>query len=161
VTKIETKNQTEWSENGIDNVIFTVATNKGTPPAPLHKIASGGELSRFMLALKVILSKTSPIPCLVFDEVDSDIGGATAAAVGKRLALLAKTMQVLVITHSPQVAALGNKHMYVKKQEQEHSTLTSITILDTDSREKEIARMLAGATITTEALAAARSLLKT
>ena len=105
VTDLAAMPETEWSEHGTDRVQFTVATNPGTPPAPIARIASGGELSRFLLALKVCLAKVGDAATIVFDEVDSGIGGATAAAVGERLKRLAKDVQVLVVTHSPQVAA--------------------------------------------------------
>ncbi len=100
----------EWTKTGCDRVVFEVTTNPGLPPGPLNKIASGGELARFLLALKVVLADSQPPAVMVFDEVDSGIGGATASAVGERLARLAETVQVLVVTHSPQVAARGAKH---------------------------------------------------
>ena len=104
-----------WGADGTDRVRFLIATNPGQEPGPLAKIASGGELSRLMLALKVVLSAGSVVPTLVFDEVDSGIGGATAASVGERLARVAETIQVLVVTHSPQVAARGAAHFRVSK----------------------------------------------
>jgi DNA repair protein RecN (Recombination protein N) len=126
----------------------------------LAKIASGGELSRFMLALKVVLARTTPVPTLVFDEVDSGIGGAVAAAVGERLARLAGDLQVLVVTHSPQVAAKGTHHWHVAKgSDGADGTVTRIAVLSSDERREEIARMLSGAEITDQARAAADSLL--
>jgi len=149
----------EWGEFGRERVHFEVVTNPGAPAGPLAKIASGGELSRFMLALKVVLAKTSPVPTLVFDEVDSGIGGAVAAAVGERLHRLAQELQVLVVTHSPQVAARGAHHWRVKKQQAEKRTLTRVEPLSADERREEIARMLSGSAITAEARAAAQSLM--
>jgi len=148
-----------WGEHGFERVHFEVATNPGLPPGPLAKIASGGELSRFMLALKVVLAKTSPVPTLVFDEVDSGIGGAVAAAVGERLHRLGKELQVLVVTHSPQVAARGAHHWRVAKQQAQARTLTRVEELSADERREEIARMLSGSAVTAEARAAAASLM--
>jgi DNA repair protein RecN (Recombination protein N) len=149
----------EWGELGRERVHFEVVTNPGAPPGPLAKIASGGELSRFMLALKVVLAKTSPAPTLIFDEVDSGVGGAVAAAVGERLHRLAQELQVLVVTHSPQVAARGAHHWRVKKQQAEKRTLTRVEPLSAEERREEIARMLSGSAITAEARAAAQSLM--
>jgi DNA repair protein RecN (Recombination protein N) len=138
-----------------------VSTNPQTPAGPIHKIASGGELSRFMLALKVILAETSPIPTLIFDEVDSGIGGATADAVGERLQRLAGKYQVLVVTHSPQVAARAATHWNVAKSAQKDSVTTQILPLGSiKERQEEIARMLSGAEITLEARAQAAKLLE-
>lgn len=144
---------------GRDAVAFTVATNPGAPAGALDKIASGGELSRFLLALKVCLaSGTSPLT-LIFDEIDRGVGGATADAVGRRLAALSRTAQVLVVTHSPQVAARGAHHWRVQKHLADGTTLSTVTALDDPARVDEIARMLSGDTITDEARAAARALL--
>ena len=150
---------TDWNEGGADAVRFLIATNPGQEPGPLAKIASGGELSRLMLALKVVLSQGSAVPTLVFDEVDSGIGGATAAAVGERIARVAERVQVLVVTHSPQVAARGVAHLRVAKQEAKGRTATLVDTLTTPDRREEIARMLAGETITEAARAAADDLL--
>jgi len=125
----------------------------------MSKIASGGELSRFLLALKVVLARVSSVPTIVFDEVDSGIGGAVAAAVGERLALLGQELQVLVVTHSPQVAARGRHHWRVAKTQAKDTTVTRVESLDADERREEIARMLSGASVTAEARAAATSLL--
>lgn len=144
---------------GIDAVRFVVATNPGAAPGPLAKIASGGELSRFMLALKVVLSHADPVPTLVFDEVDSGIGGATAAAVGERLARLSAEAQVLVVTHSPQVAARGHHHLRVAKGGKD-AVATTVEGLDAAQRREEIARMLAGETLTEAARQAAAALLE-
>ena len=138
---------------------FLVATNPGSAPGPLSKIASGGELSRFMLALKVVLAGVSDIPVLVFDEVDSGIGGATADAVGERLKKLGEQVQVLVVTHSPQVAARADRQWRVEKTSKGTNTITDIVALDAVGRLEEIARMLSGATVTDEARAAAKRLL--
>lgn len=151
--------EAEWGAQGADSVRFLIATNPGQAPGPLGKIASGGELSRLMLALKVVLSAGSAVPTLVFDEVDSGIGGATAAAVGERLARVADALQVLVVTHSPQVAARGAAHLVVAKSVAEGQTQTHVRMLDMDARQEEIARMLAGETVTEAARAAAGSLL--
>lgn len=157
-TKVTALAESDWGPEGCDGVAFTVATNAGTPPGPIAKVASGGELSRFMLALKVVLARQGSAPCLIFDEVDRGIGGATADAVGERLARLAGSHQVLVVTHSPQVAARGDHHWRVAKREN-GKTVTTVERLDTAQRGEEIARMLAGAEVTQEARAAAESLL--
>lgn len=145
--------------DGQDEVTFTVTTNPGAPAGPLNRIASGGELSRFLLALKVCLTGQTPGLTLIFDEIDRGVGGATADAVGRRLAQLAEGAQVLVVTHSPQVAALGAHHWRVEKRVVEDVTLSTVTPLTPDARTEEIARMLAGDTITEAARAAARALL--
>ncbi len=148
-----------WGAAGADVVRFLIATNPGQPPGPLGRIASGGELSRLMLALKVVLVAGSAVPTLVFDEVDSGIGGATAAAVGERVARVAEGVQVLVVTHSPQVAARGTAHLRVSKSVRADRTETQVHVLRPDERREEIARMLAGEVITAAARAAADSLL--
>ena len=148
-----------WGPTGTDAVRFLIATNPGQEPGPLARIASGGELSRLMLALKVVLSSGSSVPTLVFDEVDSGIGGATAAAVGERLARVAERVQVLVVTHSPQVAARAAAHLRVAKSAVRGRAATLVDRLDPSSRREEIARMLAGETITDAARAAADDLL--
>ncbi|MEM1264906.1 MAG: DNA repair protein RecN [Pseudomonadota bacterium] len=145
--------------DGTDLATFTVATNPGAPEGPLNRIASGGELSRFLLALKVCLAGTAPDQTMIFDEIDRGVGGATADAVGRRLAAIARDAQVLVVTHSPQVAALGSHHFRVAKQVTAGVTRTDVTALDTDARLDEIARMLSGETITPAARAAAQALL--
>jgi DNA repair protein RecN (Recombination protein N) len=151
--------ESAWNAHGADQVRFLIATNPGQDPGPLAKIASGGELSRLMLAVKVVLSAGSTVPTLVFDEVDSGIGGATAAAVGDRLARVADTVQVLVVTHSPQVAARGVAHFRVSKAVKAARTATTVEPLTLGDRREEIARMLAGETITAAARAAAEELL--
>ncbi len=148
-----------WGPGGMDQVRFQIATNPGQEPGPLARVASGGELSRLMLAMKVVLSAGSAVPTLVFDEVNSGIGGATAAAVGERLARVAEQVQVLVVTHSPQVAARGAAHLRVAKAAIRDRTATIVERLDPASRREEIARMLAGETITPSARAAADDLL--
>jgi DNA repair protein RecN (Recombination protein N) len=158
-TAIAAQNEGGWGETGMDRIAFAVATNPGQPPGPLAKIASGGELARFMLALKVVLARASAVPVLVFDEVDSGIGGATADAVGERLARLAETCQVLVVTHSPQVAARGNHHWQVRKGLKAGAMSTEVVTLDRAGRGEEIARMLSGAEVTAEARAAAAQLI--
>jgi DNA repair protein RecN (Recombination protein N) len=151
--------EAEWGEHGCERVHFEVATNPGAPFGALARIASGGELSRFMLALKLVLAGVSSVPTLIFDEVDSGIGGAVAAAVGERLQRLGASLQVLVVTHSPQVAARGAHHWRVAKLEAPKSAVTRVEELDPDTRQEEIARMLSGSTITAEARAAAKSLI--
>jgi DNA repair protein RecN (Recombination protein N) len=160
VTEVSARSEHSWGEDGADAVQFLIATNPGQPPGPIGRVASGGELSRLMLALKVVLAGASPVPTLVFDEVDSGIGGATAAAVGERLARLATSVQVLLVTHSPQVAARGAAHLRVAKQTRRRGVATSVAVLDDTERREEIARMLAGATVTDAARAAADSLLE-
>jgi DNA repair protein RecN (Recombination protein N) len=151
--------EAEWSEHGSERVHFEIATAPGAPFGPLARIASGGELSRFMLALKLVLADTSSVPTLIFDEVDSGIGGAVAAAVGERLQRLGTSLQVLVVTHSPQVAARGAYHWRVAKSLSERAAVTSVEELDPDTRQEEIARMLSGRIVTAEARAAAASLI--
>lgn len=149
----------QWTAEGADRVAFLAATNMGTTPGSLQKIASGGELARFMLALKTVLAAADPVPVLVFDEVDTGIGGAVASAVGERLAHLATDVQILVVTHSPQVAARGTHHLRVAKRTLGKQTVTEVEVLDAPARREEIARMLAGAVVTDAARQAADSLL--
>ena len=159
VTELVPLAEADWSDSGTDRVQFTVATNPGTPPAPIGRAASGGELSRFLLALKVCLAKVGDASTIVFDEVDSGIGGATAAAVGERLKRLAKDVQVLVVTHSPQVAAVADRHWLIRKTTTRSAASTDVLALDAKGRREEIARMLSGAQVTAEARAAADRLL--
>ena len=149
----------EPGPEGVDAVTFTVATNPGAPAGPLNKIASGGELSRFLLALKVCLMGDSPGMTMIFDEIDRGVGGATADAVGRRLKALSDRAQVLVVTHSPQVAAKGASHWQVSKQVENGVTLSRVAALSAGERIEEIARMLAGDTVTDAAREAARALL--
>ncbi len=147
---------------GIDRVAFWVQTNPGTRPGPLMKVASGGELSRFLLALKVVLSDRGSAPTLVFDEIDTGVGGAVADAIGARLARLAGKVQVMAVTHAPQVAARADQHLLISKSARDKGrrVATRVDALADEHRREEIARMLAGAEITTEARAAAERLLK-
>ncbi|AGH98601.1 DNA repair protein RecN [Micavibrio aeruginosavorus] len=149
-----------WGPTGMDRVQFLVATNPGADPGPLNKIASGGEMARFMLALKVVMADTGAAHTLIFDEVDTGIGGSTADAVGERLARLSGQKQILVVTHSPQVAARANHHLIVMKSGGADLTTKIIPLDELAERREEIARMLSGATITTEARAAADKLLE-
>ena len=149
----------EPGPEGVDGVTFTVATNPGAPAGALNRIASGGELSRFLLALKVCLMGDSPGMTMIFDEIDRGVGGATADAVGRRLKALAGQAQVLVVTHSPQVAALGAHHWRVEKRVTGDQTLSTVTVLSPDERVEEIARMISGDRINDAARAAARELL--
>jgi DNA repair protein RecN (Recombination protein N) len=146
---------------GIDRVEFVVAANPGTPLSPLMKVASGGELARFMLALKVILAAKGSAPTLIFDEIDTGVGGAVADAIGGRLARMAKGLQVLAVTHSPQVAARAGEHMLISKMEEvgSHRMVTRVQSLSEKSRREEVARMLSGAKVTDEARAQADQLL--
>ena len=145
--------------DGVDAVAFTVATNPGAPSGPLNRIASAGGLSRFLLALKVCLTREAQGLTMIFDEIDRGVGGATADAVGRRLAALADGGQVLVVTHSPQVAALGAHHWRVQKSVSDNVTTSDVVALDPPARVDEVARMLAGDTVTDAARAAARALL--
>jgi DNA repair protein RecN (Recombination protein N) len=146
---------------GFDQVAFHVQTNPGTAAGPLLKIASGGELSRFLLALKVVLADRGSAPVLVFDEIDTGVGGAVADAIGRRLGRLAERVQVLSVTHAPQVAARARSHLLIEKQSVKEGAFmrTHVRPLDDKSRREEVARMLAGATVTDEARAAASRLL--
>jgi DNA repair protein RecN (Recombination protein N) len=163
ITHVDTVNLAEGGPSGIDRVAFWVATNPGTEPGPLMKVASGGELARFILALKVVLAARGSAPTLIFDEADSGVGGATAAAVGERLAGLAARVQVLAVTHAPQVAALAHGHMMIAKEvvagPEGESMATRVAVLEGVHRREEVARMLAGQTITDEARAAAERLM--
>ena len=158
-TVIERLAEPQWGPTGLDRIAFEVATNPGSAPGPIGRIASGGELARFLLALKVVLAAEGSAPTLVFDEVDSGIGGATAAAVGERLARLSRNRQLLVVTHSPQVAAQAQHHWRVEKSAGKARSLTRAGELDAPARREEIARMLSGATVSDEARAAADRLL--
>lgn len=150
----------EPTANGTDEVVFMIKTNPGTPFAPLHKIASGGELSRFMLALRVVLNNPNNKKTIVFDELDTGISGATAAAVGERLNKLAQNEQLLVITHSAQVAGYADKHFKISKHSNKDSTITSVDEISGDDRINEIARIISGAEITPESIASAKNLIK-
>jgi DNA repair protein RecN (Recombination protein N) len=157
---VEALPEAQWNADGIDKVSFMAATNPGAAAGPINKVASGGELSRFMLALKVVLAQSDPVPTLVFDEVDAGIGGATAAAVGERLARLGEQVQVLVVTHSPQVAARGQHHLQVHKQDKTKRPTTIVKLLESAERIDEIARMIAGSEVTPAARAAAEELIE-
>jgi len=159
-TELEPLARERWNQAGAERVAFLVATNPGAAPGPLQRIASGGELSRFMLALKVALAERRPAATMVFDEVDAGIGGAVADAVGERLQALGRQGQVLVVTHAPQVAARADAHVRIAKLTTAASATVDAVALDTDARREEVARMLAGAKVTEEARAAADSLLK-
>ena len=150
-----------WSGSGKDRVEFEISTNPGAPFAPLTKIASGGELSRFILALKVALAETGGAATMVFDEIDRGVGGAVASAIGERLHRLAGSTQLLVVTHSPQVAARGAAHLLIAKSSDGTVTRTGVRPLGEAERREEIARMLSGATVTDEARAQADRLLET
>ncbi len=158
-TQVETVTLAEGGAHGIDRVRFDAATNPGMAPGPIAKIASGGELARFMLALKVALAGSESASTLIFDEVDAGVGGAVAEAVGARLHRLAQQGQVLVVTHSPQVAARGDHQWKVSKSDSGQGVVTDVVALDAPARLEEVARMLAGAEVTDEARAAARRLL--
>ena len=163
ITNIETVELAAGGAGGIDRIAFWVKTNPGTEPGPLMKVASGGELARFILALKVVLAARGSAPTLVFDEADAGVGGATAAAVGERLARLAAKVQVLAVTHAPQVAAVAHGHLLIAKEPvrgpEGEAMATRVAVLDGERRREEIARMLAGQTITEEARKAAERLM--
>ncbi len=159
VVELRPLEEARYGAAGVERAAFLIATNPGQAPGALDRIASGGELSRLMLALKVVLVAGGSVPTLVFDEVDSGVGGATAAAVGERLARVADTVQVLVVTHSPQVAARGAAHLRVAKATKAGRAATSVDRLDPAERREELARMLAGENVTDAARAAADSLL--
>ena len=160
-TVVAPLDERDWSAAGQDRVEFEIATNPGAPFGPLAKIASGGELSRFILALKVALAETGGAATMIFDEIDRGVGGAVASAIGERLARLAEATQLLVVTHSPQVAARGAAHLLIAKSSDGTVTRTGVRPLDNDERREEIARMLSGATVTDEARAQAQRLLET
>lgn len=163
ITMIDQMPYSQGGEDGIDRVTFWVRTNPGTEPGPIMKVASGGELSRFILALKVVLAARGSAPILIFDEVDTGVGGAVAAAIGERLSRLSNTVQVMTITHAPQVAALADQHLRIAKNATDgpegDTMVTSVSILPNEDRLEEVARMLAGATVTDEARAAAKQLI--
>lgn len=152
-------NEDSWNKYGIDSLRFIASTNPGSPMGELSKIASGGELSRFMLALKVVLSKVNSVPTMIFDEIDTGISGAVAEAVGERLKRLGKNLQVLVVTHHAQVASKGNYHLKVRKEHEANITKTKVDVLMDADRVTEIARMFSGEVITEEALNVAKKML--
>ena len=160
-TAVATLDPEGWNAAGSDRVEFEIATNPGAPFAPLAKIASGGELSRFILALKVALAQEGGAATMIFDEIDRGVGGAVASAIGERLARLAEHTQLLVVTHSPQVAARAAQHLLIAKRSDGIVTRTGVRRLDEGERREEIARMLSGATVTDEARAQADRLLET
>jgi len=159
-TQITSTEPADGGPHGLDRISFEASTNPGMAPGAIAKIASGGELARFMLALKVSLAAQGEPCTLIFDEVDAGVGGAVAEAVGGRLRRLAQNGQVLVVTHSPQVAARGDSHWQVRKSDAGQGMSTQVTLLQDDTRLEEVARMLAGAAVTDEARAAARRLLE-
>ena len=159
-TSVEQLPEERWAASGMDRVEFLISTNPGAPFAPLAKIASGGELSRFILALKVALAEEGGAATIIFDEIDRGVGGAVAAAIGERLARLAQHTQLLAVTHSPQVAAKGKAHYFIAKSSQGTVTRTGVVLLDNEARSQEIARMLSGAEVTDEACAQAKRLLE-
>ena len=152
-------NRDAWNQNGKEQIEFLIAANPGVPPAPLNKAASGGELSRLLLALKVVLSQKSTLSALIFDEIDSGVGGAAASAIGEKLHHISQTMQVFAVTHSPQVAASGDTQFQISKLIKNGVTYTTTKCLNSNERKEEIARMLAGNQITDAARSAADSLL--
>ncbi|MBC7987074.1 MAG: DNA repair protein RecN, partial [Sphingomonadaceae bacterium] len=158
-TVVEPLAEGQWSARGRDRVEFEVSTNPGAPFAPLTRIASGGELSRFILALKVALAESGGATTMIFDEIDRGVGGAVASAVGERLARLANGAQILVVTHSPQVAARATSQWRIGKSGDGMVTRTGVHRLDAEERREEIARMLSGAETTDEARAQAGRLI--
>lgn len=159
-TALSTLEPDQWGPHGKDRCEFEISTNPGAPFAPLTKIASGGELSRFILALKVCLAEQGAAGTMIFDEIDRGVGGAVASAIGERLARLSRGTQVLVVTHSPQVAARGDQHLLIAKRSDGLVTRTGVAALDENARREEIARMLSGAEVTAEARAQALRLLQ-
>jgi DNA repair protein RecN (Recombination protein N) len=159
-TTVTEQPEERWGPHGTDTVEFLISTNPGADFAPLNKIASGGELSRFILALKVALAEEGGAATIIFDEIDRGVGGAVASAIGERLARLASDGQLLAVTHSPQVAARGGQHYVIAKSSEGIVTRTSVHLLDAAGRKEEIARMLSGAEITAEARAQADRLLE-
>ena len=159
-TAVEPLEESEWNDSGCDLIEFRIATNPGSVPGPLARVASGGELARFMLALKIALVGVGTAETLIFDEVDAGVGGATADAVGQRLERLGAEKQVLVVTHSPQVAARGDDHLRVEKQSDTQVAATVVSRLDADARREEVARMLSGQSVTDEARSAAERLIR-
>lgn len=152
--------ENSWGKNGIDSIRFLVATNAGTKLDDLSKVASGGELSRFMLAFKVVLSKVKSVPTMIFDEIDTGVSGVVADAIGERLKKLGENLQVFVITHLPQVASKGDNHFRISKETRDDKTYTVIKKLNKEERTKEIAKMISGEVITDEALSMAKKLLE-
>ena len=160
-TAVEQLPEDRWGASGVDRVEFLISTNPGAPFAPLTKIASGGELSRFILALKVALAEEGGAATIIFDEIDRGVGGAVASAIGERLARLsAAGKQLLAVTHSPQVAAKGQSHYFIAKSSEGTVTKTGVVLLDSEGRRQEIARMLSGAEVTDEARAQAARLME-
>ena len=159
-TLLEELPEEHWNRTGMDRIEFLISTNPGAPLAPLGKIASGGELSRFILALKVALAEEYGLKSIIFDEVDRGVGGAVASAIGDRLSRLSKGAQLLVVTHSPQVASKGDAHMLINKSLSGTVSRTDVRALDDEGRRQEIARMLSGADVTDEARAQADRLLE-
>ena len=159
-TVVEPLAENAWGPHGMDRVEFEISTNPGAPFAPMVKIASGGELSRFILALKVALAEEGGATTMIFDEIDRGVGGAVASAIGDRLSRLSKRAQLLVVTHSPQVAARGDAHLMIAKSHDGIVTRTNVRALGTAERREEIARMLSGAEVTDEARAQAGRLLE-
>jgi DNA repair protein RecN (Recombination protein N) len=163
ITRIETCAPEDGGPGGLDRVAFWVQTNPGTEPGAMMKVASGGELARFILALKVVLASRGSAPTLIFDEIDTGVGGATASAIGQRLLTLADDLQVFAITHAPQVAAHAKAHLRISKQSMKEAgaetVVTRVETLEGPERREEIARMLAGQTVTDEARAAAERLI--
>jgi DNA repair protein RecN (Recombination protein N) len=159
-TAVTSLDEASWGPKGRDRVEFEISTNPGAPLAPLTRIASGGELSRFILALKVALAERGGATTMIFDEIDRGVGGAVASAIGERLHRLAERAQLLVVTHSPQVAARGSRHLLIQKSNDGLVTRTSVAMLDEDKRREEIARMLSGTHVTDEARAQATRLLE-
>jgi len=159
-TAVDAAPESAWGPGGTDRVEFEISTNPGAPFGPLARIASGGELSRFVLAMKVALAEEGSAATMIFDEIDRGVGGAVASAIGERLARLAERAQLLVVTHSPQVAARGAEHLLIAKSSDGTVSRTDVRVLGGGERREEIARMLSGATVTAEARAQAERLIE-
>ncbi len=151
--------EVQWNEQGMEGMEFLVQTNPGSPFGPIKNIASGGEMSRFMVSLKVVLADKNTVPTMIFDEIDTGIGGATSDAVGRRLAILGDSVQVMCVTHQPQVAGYGSCHLRIEKQMVDKKMQTSVYVINQGEKIEELARMLAGENVTDEARAAARNLI--
>ncbi|MBR6500562.1 MAG: DNA repair protein RecN, partial [Firmicutes bacterium] len=159
VVDFKEQEKTVYTANGIDMVEFLISTNKGETPKPLAKIASGGEISRIMLAMKRITGELDYIPTLIFDEIDSGISGITASIVGKKLVQIAESHQVMCITHLPQIAACGEHHYKIQKTDNDESTVSTVVPLSEEERVDEIARLLGGINITETTRESAKELL--
>ena len=160
IVQVNEYSEGNFDQNGADEVVFYISTNIGEPPKPLTKIASGGELSRIMIALKTIFSSTMGITSIIFDEVDTGVSGRVAQAIADKISLISRNSQVLCISHLPQVAAMADHHYYIRKQEEDNRTKTSLTELFNDDRIDEISRMMSGQVVTEKTFQHAKELVE-